>query len=127
MSYFSRRAEERIREAMERGEFDDLPGAGQPLCPDPSRLVPEELRLAYKLLRDAGCVPPEVELRKEALTLRELLSAATDEDERIQLAHRLNALVLRLNLLAKPSLDREDRQVYVAKLRSKIAARREAP
>jgi hypothetical protein len=53
--------ERRIQEAQARGEFDRLPGEGRPLELDEDRLVPEEVRVAYRVLKNAGCVPPEVE------------------------------------------------------------------
>ncbi|MGH9332489.1 MAG: DUF1992 domain-containing protein, partial [Vicinamibacteria bacterium] len=61
MSFLERAAERKIQEAIERGEFDDLPLAGKPLPLESNRLVPEDLRLAYKILRDAGFLPPEME------------------------------------------------------------------
>ncbi len=54
-------AEKRIAEAIERGELDDLPGEGRTLVLDDDRLVPEELRMAYRILKNAGYVPQEVE------------------------------------------------------------------
>lgn len=75
-------AEERIREAMERGEFDNLPGKGRPLDLDDLANVPEELRSAYRLLKNAGFVPPEVELRKEIARLEEQMAASADPTER---------------------------------------------
>ena len=53
-------AERRIAEAVSRGEFDDLPGAGRPLELDDDVLVPEELRVAHRILKNAGVAPPEV-------------------------------------------------------------------
>ena len=48
-------AERKIEEAIERGELDDLPGAGQPLdLDDLDPLLPEELRMAYRILKNAG-------------------------------------------------------------------------
>ena len=74
-------AERKIEEAIARGELDDLPGAGQPLEVDDDRLVPEELRVAYRILKNAGYVPPEVhELREigqlERLVQRDCADAA---------------------------------------------------
>jgi len=43
---------------MSRGDFDGLPGAGRPLVLDDDPLVPEDLRLAYRILKNAGFVPP---------------------------------------------------------------------
>jgi len=54
-------AERRIEEAIARGELDDLPGAGRPLELDDDQLIPEDLRVAYRILKNAGYVPPEVE------------------------------------------------------------------
>ena len=54
-------AERKIAEALARGELDNLPGEGRPLELDDDALVPEDLRLAYRILKNAGFVPPEVE------------------------------------------------------------------
>ena len=68
-------AERRIEEAVSRGELDDLPGAGQPLALDDAPLVPEELRLAYRILKNAGYVPPEVQTLNEIAALALLKTA----------------------------------------------------
>jgi Domain of unknown function (DUF1992) len=65
-------AERRIAEAVAGGEFDDLPGAGQPLDLTDDALVPEELRVAYRILKNAGFVPPEVEALNEIAALERL-------------------------------------------------------
>ncbi len=54
-------AERKIAEAVERGDFDDLPGRGRPLAIEEDPLVPEDLRMAYRILKNAGYVPAEVE------------------------------------------------------------------
>ena len=65
----------KIAEAIARGELDDLPGAGRPLELDDDALVPEDLRLAYRILKNAGYVPPEVEALNEIAQLEALVSA----------------------------------------------------
>lgn len=110
---------------MERGDFDDLELAGKPLRLESNGFVPSDLKLAYKMLKDAGYLPPEMELRKEVVTLKELLRTVTDEEERFRLARRINDRVLRLNLLLKRSFDHEDRQVYARKVREKLTRARE--
>ena len=65
-------AEQRIAEAIARGELDDLPGAGRPLDLDDDALIPEELRLAYRILKNAGYVPPEVETLNEMAQLERI-------------------------------------------------------
>ena len=60
-------AEAKIAEAVRAGAFDNLPGAGRPLELDDDRLIPQESRLAYRILRNAGFVPAEIETRREAV------------------------------------------------------------
>lgn len=105
-------AEEKIREAMARGEFDNLPGAGKPLVLDDDSMVPGDLRVAYRILKNAGCVPPELDLRKEIITLKGLLAAARDEGERTHLARELNAKLLRFNIMRKRPLCLDDFPEY---------------
>lgn len=57
--------EQRIREAMRKGELSGLPGEGRPLALDDDSMVPEELRVAYRILKNAGYAPPEVEALRE--------------------------------------------------------------
>lgn len=68
--------ERRIDEARRRGAFDDLPGSGRPLEFDDDRLVPEELRVAWRILKNAGFVPPEVEALRD---IDALLGRALDD------------------------------------------------
>lgn len=69
-------AERHILDAQTKGEFDDLPGRGEPLTLDDDLHVPPELRAGYRLLKNAGCLPPELEQRREAVALVDLLKAA---------------------------------------------------
>lgn len=84
-------AEARIEEAMRGGAFDDLPGAGRPLPVDDDLLVPEELRAAYRVLKNAGFVPPEIETRRERAHLAALIAALDDDEAR---RHALAKLAL---------------------------------
>ena len=72
-------AEARIEQAIAQGMLDNLPGAGQPLVLADGRLVPEGLRVAYRILMNARCVPPEVEARREVAAL--VASLATLDDD----------------------------------------------
>src|SRR5262245_5143319 len=65
-------AERRIAEAIENGELDGLPGAGQPLALDDDALIPEDLRLAYRILKNAGFVPPEIETLNQIAQLERM-------------------------------------------------------
>jgi hypothetical protein len=96
MGLLQQLAEARIREAIEAGELDNLAGRGRPLQLDDDRLVPEGLRAGYRLLKNAGYLPPELVLRREIADVRELLAAARCESDRGRAERRLDALLLRL-------------------------------
>lgn len=89
--------EKRIKEARENGEFDNLPGAGRPLILDDDNGIPEELRTAYRILKNAGYLPPELQDRKEAIELDHMLYVLTREDPQFSVVEkRLKVLQLRL-------------------------------
>lgn len=114
-------AEQRIREAMERGEFDGLPGAGRPLKLDDDAMVPAELRVAYKILKNAGCLPPEIELRKEIVTLRDLLRSVADDAERTSAIRELNNKLLRLSILTGRTVDLDRFPEYRERITARLA------
>nr|NJM02632.1 DUF1992 domain-containing protein [Desulfobacula sp.] len=96
---FEKIVEERIKKAQEKGEFDNLEGAHKPLNFEDQQ-VPEEFRLAHKILKNAGFLPPELELRKNIRQTEDLLQAADiDSPERIKIRKKLNYLVTKLNTL----------------------------
>lgn len=89
----------KIKEAEDDGVFDDLPGKGKPLEFTDDARVPAELRGAYSVLRTAGMLPEEMELRKSIVTLRELIEHATDGDERARMESELESVSTRFDLL----------------------------
>jgi DnaJ homologue, subfamily C, member 28, conserved domain len=88
-------ADARISEAMERGEFDDLPGRGEPLDLEDYFAAPPELRASLAVLKNAGVLPEEMELRRQIAALEAL--ARADGAQR----QRLEAFRLRLALLGE--------------------------
>lgn len=94
---FERLAEARIAEAIEKGELDNLPGAGKPLTLDDDSHIPPELRMAYRILKNAGCLPPALQTRKEISELEDLLPTLENEIERSQAVKRLNLLLAKLD------------------------------
>jgi len=97
VEYLHRLVEDRIQKAQEEGAFDNLPGKGKPLNLDDDSIIPEDLRLAFRVLKNAHFLPIEVELRKEIFNLRQLLNAAIDPDSRRELRRELNLLILHFN------------------------------
>ncbi|HEX9910105.1 MAG TPA: DnaJ family domain-containing protein [Desulfatiglandales bacterium] len=113
--------EQRIKEAMEKGEFDDLPGKGKPLPLEDDSHVPGDLRLAYKLLKNADCLPPELLEKKEILQMEDMLAAIPDEKERYKLIKKINFKIMKLNVMGRKSPLLEEKQIYYKKLIDKIA------
>lgn len=90
-------AERHINDAQRKGELDNLPGQGEPLILDDDSCVPAALRSGYRLLKNAGCLPPEIEQRKEAIVLADLLEGIRQDDDRYQeLSRRLALMELKL-------------------------------
>ena len=90
--------EKRIQAAMEEGAFDDLPGAGEPLALEDDAMIPEDMRLAYRILKNSGYLPEELALRREIASIHQMLGEALGGEER-QLANKRLAL-LRTRLAA---------------------------
>ena len=86
---FSRIVENRIREAMQDGVFDDLPGQGEPLNLDDYFATPEDVRMAYSILKNANCPPPEVQLMAEVSRLEQAVRQAPDANTRQSLQREL--------------------------------------
>lgn len=112
-------AERHILDAQRNGEFDSLAGSGKRLQLDDEHHVPAELRAGYRLLKNAGCLPPELEQRKQALQLADLLQTVGEDDPRFNELHRqftLLELKLRQAGLNTDFLHGD----YAGKLRNKI-------
>ncbi len=120
MEIFAKIAEEKIREAMVKGEFADLEGYGKPLNLDDFSRVPSDLRMAYKILKNAGYIPEEVHLQKEINSTRDLLAHCTDEKEKYRQIQKLNLLITRMNMSRKRPVNLEADQVYYGKVVNKI-------
>ena len=111
--------ERRIIEAIEKGELDNLPGRGKPLKLEDDQQVPEDLRLAYKILKNAGCLPPEVQEKKEILQMEDMLKEIPDEKERYKLIKKINYRIMKLNMMGRKSPLLEEKQVYHDKILDK--------
>ncbi|MBJ7224133.1 MULTISPECIES: DUF1992 domain-containing protein [unclassified Brenneria] len=92
--------ERHIAHAQQNGVFDNLPGSGRPLVLDDDSAVPPDLRVGYRLLKNAGCLPVELQERKEALALADILQTISRESPDYQEKSR-RLRVLELNLRQK--------------------------
>ncbi|HZE21789.1 MAG TPA: DnaJ family domain-containing protein [Desulfobaccales bacterium] len=124
MEFFSKLAENRIREAMEAGEFDNLRGQGQPLNLEDDRHVPPELRMAYKILKNADCLPPELTLRQEVVQLQDLVAALPDEAEKLKQMRRLNFLMMKLDMMRPVSAQLLEHELYTPKILERLETKK---
>ncbi|MFZ5909841.1 MAG: DUF1992 domain-containing protein [Chloroflexota bacterium] len=104
---FDKIIEAAIKEAMERGEFDDLPGKGKRIDLTAYFDAPEDVRVAQSLLKNAGLAPVEIEYLQHIAALEEKLASAPDEEKRKPIRKELEQKRLAFNLL----MERSKRQV----------------
>lgn len=91
-------AEEAIRKSIENGEFNDLPGKGEPLNLDDYFAAPEEWRASFSLLRNANVLPEMLDLHCDVQRLKERLEKTTDPEEQRELRRKVNEQETKLNL-----------------------------
>ena len=121
---FEKIVEERIRQAQKKGEFDNLPGSGKPLKFEDDSYIMGELRLAYKILKNADCIPPEIELKKEINRMEDLLFKMDDTAEKYRAIKKLNFLIMKLNSLRNTSITYEIPQRYMSDVIERIGSKR---
>jgi hypothetical protein len=88
-----------IQQAIERGDFDNLPNQGKPLDLDDYFNTPEELRLAYSMLKSADILPVEAELFKKIASLQEALQNSPDEAQRQTLQQQIEEKRLQIRMM----------------------------
>ena len=113
--------EQRIKEAQEKGDFDDLPGSGKPLVIEDDAHIPEDLRLAHKILKNADFLPPELQLKKEIRQMEDMLEKIPDEKEKYRQIKKINYKIMQLNMAGKGSPLLEETQIYFSKIVDKTA------
>jgi hypothetical protein len=97
MDLFHIVSEDRIKKAYKDGEFENLPGLGKPMQLEDLSGIPEDLRMAYKVLKNAGYTQDESQLRQEMMTIESLIKKCDDSSEKEDLQKKLNEKLLRFN------------------------------
>ncbi|MFZ5452765.1 MAG: DnaJ family domain-containing protein [Thermodesulfobacteriota bacterium] len=123
MESFHRIAENRILEAIDNGLFDNLQGQGQPLKLEDESHIPPELRMAYRILKNADCLPPELELRKEIVRLQDLVANMPDEAEKLTQMRRLNFLMMKMDMTRPVSPQLLEHDLYTPKILERLQTR----
>ncbi|HMF46860.1 MAG TPA: DUF1992 domain-containing protein [Candidatus Udaeobacter sp.] len=101
--------DEKIEEAIARGEFDNLPGKGEPLDLDAYFATPEHLRMGYSILKNADIIPEEIELLRQIEGLRKSLDSSITLTEKKALRQQLSEKLTNLN--TRIEYNRKARQI----------------
>jgi hypothetical protein len=117
-------AERKISEAIRKGQLDIEAWRNRPLPVTNDSLVPEELRMAHKILKNAGYLPPEIETKKEIQQIEDLLVNCEDEYARVKQLKKLNYLVMKLNTMKGDAVNIESQEKYFRQVVERISVNR---
>jgi hypothetical protein len=122
LSGFEKIVEERIQKAQREGVFQNLPGAGKPIQFEDAN-IPEDLRIAYKILKNANFLPPEIELRKQIQKTEDMLSGMEDIQERYKTIKKLNYMIFKLNSIRNTTVELDMPQYYLEKISNALESK----
>lgn len=93
-----------LQESQANGELASAPSYGKPLSfGDGYDETPDELKMPFKMLKDSGYAPPEVELMRQIAALQQQLDGAPDDastrPQRQRLSEMRQQLALRMEKL----------------------------
>jgi hypothetical protein len=120
-------AERKISEAIQNGLLDTREWRNKPLPMTNDHLVPEELRMAHKILKNAGYLPPEIETKKEIQQIEDLLASCEDERTRVKQIKKLNYLLLKMNIMKGDTITIESQEEYYRKIVERISVKKNKP
>ncbi|VXC47605.1 conserved hypothetical protein [Bacillus sp. 349Y] len=99
MDFSTLMSEQRIRKAYEEGEFNELPGFGKPMDLNDDAGIPEELKMAHRMMKNAGYSTEEAGLKREMMRIEDLIRTCEDDVEAKSLHRELNEKVLKYNAM----------------------------
>ncbi|MBW2472020.1 MAG: DUF1992 domain-containing protein [Deltaproteobacteria bacterium] len=114
-------ADRKICEALEKGHLNIESWHNKPLPISDDNMIPGELRMAYKILKNAGYLPPEIETKKEIQQIEDLLATCEDERIRVKQIKKLNYLVLKLNTMKVDTANIEGQEEYYRKIIERLS------
>ncbi len=116
MDYLTFIAEQKIAQALEKGELNPTAWKNKPLPLKDDHLVPDDLKMAYKILKNAGYLPPELETRKEITRLEQLISQTEDEHLRIKQMRKLSVLLAKVDACRNAPVNIANQDEYFQKV-----------
>ncbi|MGW8195841.1 MAG: DnaJ family domain-containing protein [Desulforhopalus sp.] len=114
-------AEQKIAQAMQERDLNSPKWKNKPLPLEDDRFVPDDLKMAYKILKNSGYLPPEIEDRKEVKRIEELIAATEDEHERLKQMKKLNVLLMKIDARRSFSSNIADQKEYYRKVVERIS------
>ena len=123
MNILEELAERAIQEAQKRGEFEGLSGQGQPLPEESDPFMPETLRMAYKMLKNAGYVPEEIQAQREIRSLIECLEQETDESLKMRQIQKVQLFIAKAKI-RHGGLLQEENEKYFQKVVARVTLNR---
>lgn len=121
MDALSRIAERRISQAIENGSLTFDKWKNMPLPKDDDMQVPDDLKMAYKILKNAGYLPPEIEAKKEIQNLEEMIARTEDEHVRLKQMKKLNVLLMKLDATRQQPANLASQDHYYNKIVERIS------
>ncbi len=113
-------AEQKITQAMQERDFNSPKWKNKPLPLDDDHFVPDDLKMAYKILKNSGYLPPEIEDRKEVKKLEDLIACTEDEHERLKQMKKLNVLLMKIDAQRSTPVNIAGQQDYYQKVVERI-------
>lgn len=123
MDYITFIAEQKITQAIEKGELNTSGWKNKPLPLDDDHMVPSDLKMAYKILKNAGYLPPELEARKEITRLEQLIAKTEDEHQRVQQMRKLAVLMMKVDASRKSPANIAHDDEYYRKIVERTSVR----
>ena len=105
-------AERAIQEAQRSGGFDGLEGQGKPLPDQSDPFMPECLRMAYKVLKNGGYVPEEIQTQREIRSLIECLERETDEAQKMRQIQKVQLVIAKAKIRSGGLLLEENEEYF---------------
>lgn len=119
-------AEQKIAQAMKEKDLVSPEWKNKPLPLEDDHFVPEDLKMAYKMLKNAGYLPPEIEERKEIQRIEDLIASTEDEHERVKQMKKLSVLLMKVEAKRSYSSNIATQQDYYRQVVERITVKTKA-
>lgn len=121
MSILASIAERKISQAIEDGTLDCSKFKNKPLVYEDDSFVPADLKMAYKMLKNSGYLPAEIETRKEIHNLEQLIAKTEDAHLRLKQMKKLNVLMMKLDSQRSTPSSINDQNDYFDRVIEKVS------